>query len=39
MYLLTDPEKLEKSMAKPDRLTETEKQLWRAINRQEAPPT
>jgi voltage-gated potassium channel len=39
MYLLADPEKLENSMAKPDRLTETEKQLWRAINRQEAPPT
>ena len=39
MNLLSDQQQLNETMAMPDRLTETEKQLWRLINRQEAPPT
>jgi hypothetical protein len=38
LQLLTDTEQLQHTMAKPDRLTDTDKQLWRLINRQEAPP-
>ena len=39
MNLLSDQHQLIETMGKPDRLTETDKQLWRLINRQEAPPT
>jgi len=39
MNLLADQQQLNETMDKPDRLTETDKQLWRLINRQEAPPT
>lgn len=39
MNLLSDQHQLIETMEKPDRLTETDKQLWRLINRQEAPPT
>ena len=39
MNLLSDQQQLNETMAMPDRLTETDKQLWRLINRQEAPPT
>jgi hypothetical protein len=39
MNLLSDQHQLIETMDKPDRLTETDKQLWRLINRQEAPPT
>jgi hypothetical protein len=39
MNLLSDQQQLIETMDKPDRLTETDKQLWRLINRQEAPPT
>ena len=39
MNLLSDQHPLIETMGKPDRLTETDKQLWRLINRQEAPPT
>ena len=38
LSLLTDQELLNQTLAKPDRLTDTDKQLWRLINRQEAPP-
>jgi voltage-gated potassium channel len=38
MSLLSDQHQLNETMEKPDRLTETDKQLWRLINRQEAPP-
>jgi hypothetical protein len=36
--LLANQELLEVSLAKPDRLTETEIQLWRLINRQNTSP-
>ncbi len=39
LSLLSDQEQLNQTLAKPDRLTDTDKQLWRLINRQEAPPT
>ena len=39
MNLLSDQHQLNETMDKPDRLTETDKQLWRLINRQETPPT
>jgi voltage-gated potassium channel len=39
MNLLSDQHQLKETMDKPDRLTETDKQLWRLINRQETPPT
>jgi hypothetical protein len=39
MRLLADETLLQKSMDKPERLTETEKQLWRLITQQESPPT
>jgi hypothetical protein len=39
LNLLGNPEALKQSMDKPDMLTESEKQLWRLINRQEPPPT
>ena len=39
LNLLSDQEQLNQTLAKPDRLTDTDKQLWRLINRQEAPPT
>ena len=38
LSLLSDQEQLNQTLAKPDRLTDTDKQLWRLINRQEAPP-
>jgi hypothetical protein len=38
LNLLSDQEQLNQTLAKPDRLTDTDKQLWRLINRQEAPP-
>ncbi len=37
LSLLSDQEQLNQTLAKPDRLTDTDKQLWRLINRQEAP--
>lgn len=39
LNLLSDQHQINQTMAMPDRLTETEKQLWRLINRQEVPPT
>jgi len=39
LNLLSDQNQINQTMAMPDRLTETEKQLWRLINRQEVPPT
>ncbi|MDE3233290.1 MAG: ion transporter [Pseudomonadota bacterium] len=39
LNLLADQEQLNETLDKPDRLTSTDKQLWRLINRQEAPPT
>jgi len=39
LNLLADQEQLNHTLEKPDRLTPTDKQLWRLINRQEAPPT
>ena len=39
LNLLADQEQLNQTMDKPDRLTSSDKQLWRLINRQEAPPT
>jgi len=39
LNLLADQEQLNQTLDKPDRLTDTDKQLWRLINRQEAPPT
>lgn len=39
LSLLSDQELLNQTLSKPDRLTDTDKQLWRLINRQEAPPT
>jgi len=39
LNLLADQEQLNQTLDKPDRLTNTDKQLWRLINRQEAPPT
>ena len=39
LSLLSDQEQLNQTLAKPDRLTDTDKQLWRLINRQETPPT
>ncbi len=39
LNLLADQEQLNQTLDKPDRLTSTDKQLWRLINRQEAPPT
>jgi hypothetical protein len=39
MNLLSDQHQLNETMDKPDRLTESDKQLWRLINRQETPPT
>jgi hypothetical protein len=39
LNLLSDQNQLHQTMAMPDRLTETDKQLWRLINRQETPPT
>jgi hypothetical protein len=37
LNLLSDQSQLHQTMAMPDRLTESEKQLWRLINRQETP--
>jgi len=39
MHLLSNPEQLQVSMAKPDRLTDSEKQLWLLITRQNPPST
>ena len=39
LNLLADQEQLNETLDKPDRLTSSDKQLWRLINRQEAPPT
>jgi len=39
LNLLSDQHQINQTMAMPDRLTETEKQLWRLINRQEVTPT
>ncbi len=39
MHLLSNPEQLQVSMAKPDRLTDSEKQLWQLITRQNPPST
>lgn len=39
MHLLSNPEQLQASMAKPDRLTDSEKQLWQLITRQNPPST
>jgi voltage-gated potassium channel len=39
LNLLADQEQLNQTLDKPDRLTSSDKQLWRLINRQEAPPT
>ena len=39
MQLLSNPEQLQASMAKPDRLTDSEKQLWQLITRQNPPST
>jgi hypothetical protein len=39
LNLLADQEQLNQTLDKPDRLTDTDKQLWRLINRQESPPT
>jgi hypothetical protein len=39
LNLLSNQEALNQAMTKPDQLTESEKQLWRLINRQETPPT
>jgi hypothetical protein len=39
LNLLSNQVELNETLDKPDRLTETDKQLWRLINRQEAPPT
>jgi hypothetical protein len=38
LHLLGNADALNQAMAKPDRLSESEKQLWRLINRQDAPP-
>ena len=37
LNLLSDQSQLHQTMAMPDRLTESDKQLWRLINRQETP--
>ncbi len=39
MHFLSNPEQLQVSMAKPDRLTDSEKQLWQLITRQNPPST
>ena len=39
MHLLSNPDQLQASMAKPDRLTDSEKQLWQLITRQNPPST
>jgi voltage-gated potassium channel len=39
LNLLSDPSEINQTIDMPDRLTETDKQLWRLINRQETPPT
>ena len=39
LNLLANQEQLNETLDKPDRLTSSDKQLWRLINRQEAPPT
>jgi voltage-gated potassium channel Kch len=39
MHLLSNPAQLQVSMAKPDRLTDSEKQLWQLITRQNPPST
>jgi hypothetical protein len=39
MHLLSNPEQMQVSMAKPDRLTDSEKQLWQLITRQNPPST
>jgi voltage-gated potassium channel Kch len=39
MHLLSNPEQLQASMVKPDRLTDSEKQLWQLITRQNPPST
>ncbi|MEN9995373.1 MAG: hypothetical protein RL462_149 [Pseudomonadota bacterium] len=39
LNLLSDQAQLNQTLDMPDRLTDTDKQLWRLINRQEVPPT
>jgi voltage-gated potassium channel Kch len=39
LNLLADQNDINHAIEKPDRLTESDKQLWRLINRQETPPT
>jgi voltage-gated potassium channel len=39
MHLLSNPAQFQVSMAKPDRLTDSEKQLWQLITRQNPPST
>jgi hypothetical protein len=39
LNLLADQAQLNQTLDMPDRLTDTDKQLWRLINRQEVPPT
>ncbi len=39
MHLLSNSDQLQASMAKPDRLTDSEKQLWQLITRQNPPST
>jgi voltage-gated potassium channel len=39
LNLLSDQAQLNQTLDMPNRLTDTDKQLWRLINRQEVPPT
>ena len=38
LSLLADPEKFNALANQEDQLTDTDKKMWRLINRQEAPP-